>query len=1036
MVSLSSSRLNTADLYLSLGALVLKLPADILAPFIHRVSNLEPKNSVDRSITTTALRKFVTAFPAPLPGVLPSPQMNEAYSAISKVLIPRLIGYVIFQQPGTESLHSPPPGMLEIGTDKGVNGDAVDVLIEIIRCFGPILRDAEKQELQKNLMLALNDERAGSVVKKKAVVAVSLLCIHLQESLLRAFVSQLQAAFSDSNATKGKRKLLLSVVGSISRSIPQRLGPFTKNLVPYILSPLGQDEYEKTLAAIEDGEPDLELDEVREAALLALEGFLSCCSNAMRPYTHESIAAAARYVSYDPNSAEDDDDSMDGTQEEEDDDFAGEDDDDFEQEGAFSDDEDSSWKIRRCAAKALYAVISTRSNGDLLDDGTLYDKVAPILVKRFKEREENVRLEVLVALGLLIRKTGDGTSFANLVTSDNDLSAIENRRSRKRRRVDSDAPTLESVGAFASTLGLNSPVATPSPVSGPRAELGRLGSTITKGVSQLLRQSSNSTKQIAVSLLRDLVLVQNGGLSESLPKILEPLLDLVKASGTSTNGASSVITGLSAGSEGNLRIDALQLLAAICDTHSSVILGPYINSIIANTIGAANDKFYKVSGEALVTLESIIKAITPPRSAGTDQQRREFLSKINETIQTKITASDSDLEVRQKALHTVGVLLARTAGSSNTKLFPIENRLQALSTLQVRLKNETTRLSAVKAVEIVAVSAKDKNDLDAKWTQQVALELGAQLRKADRSLRSGSLIALRALISNPVALSKLDEDTIVELSKVLSPLLSPSDLNVFSIVSSLMAKLTKVSPQRLVDGNLVTSLCEACIFPLSGNAFASFLDLIQSIGEQQVGQDLMAGFLQRVGVSGDPAIVGKAIGTLLVSGGRSVGVGLAEFEDELRTSKDALRQCLALSIIGEAGFRLGPSFTLQPATFTNHFNSKSDIVRRAAATALGRAGASNTKKYLPVILSLTGKAGKAQYLSLYSIKEILLNAGNTRSDISPYSKQIWEHLLQVAQSEDSKILGAECIGRLTAIEPTSFLPTLQVRPTLLFAFEF
>lgn len=59
----------------------------------------------------------------------------------------------------------------------------------------------------------------------------------------------------------------------------------------------------------------------------------------------------------------------------------------------FSDDDDSSWKVRRSAAKCLVAIISNYT--DLLR--SLYPKISPLLVARFKEREESVKLDVFNA---------------------------------------------------------------------------------------------------------------------------------------------------------------------------------------------------------------------------------------------------------------------------------------------------------------------------------------------------------------------------------------------------------------------------------------------------------------------------------------------------------------------------------------------------------------------------------------------------------------------------------------------------------------
>lgn len=926
--------------------------------------------------------------------------------------------------------------MLEIGSEKGANSDAVDVLIEVVRCFGPMLQDPEKQAFQKAIMSILADERTGSVIKKKAVVAISILAVYMSDRLLSTFVSSTIESFRSSHLTLPKRRLLITMVGSLSRSIPQRLGPYLKTLAPFVLSALSEEEYEDSMEELaEDGAPNLEIEEVREAGLVALEGFLSSCSNDMRVFTDESIEAALRYVVYDPNTATDEDDEdMGGTQDEEHDDAEtnGFDDaeEDFEEDGAMSDDDDASWKVRRCAAKALYAIISTRSNGDLLDNGILYNKIAPVLIGRFKEREENVRLEILATLASLIRKTGEGVSLLSpSVDEDIDFTAEYASRSRKRRRVNSDAGTFDAPGVFSSSMGLSSPAPSPSPVSGPKADLARLSPAIVRGVSKLLKQNSIPTKQASVTLLRDLVLVQNGGLSDSLGKVVEPLLDAVKSSGATATGSASASTsvgGAAAASGSKMRIEALQLISAICDTHSSKVVAPYIGSIVPSIVTAIKDKYYKVSSEALLAIESLIKILTPPRSAGSEQQRKLHVGSIYDAISTRAVATDADLEVRQRAIHALGVLLARTSGSGNVKLLMTTNKSKALAILQDRLKNETTRLSGVKAVDLVVASAVDQSDVQPAWARGVALELGAQLRKADRSLRGASLAALKNFVSNSVALAGLDDDTIYSLAGMLLPLINSNDLNLLGPAMSILGKLVKRCPKKVVDTNLNNALCGVVLSPLGGAVFDSYLGLVKIIGDQAVGQPLMQGLLQNVGVSGDPAVVGKAIGTLLVSGGSTVGVKINDFATELRSSKDGKRKCLALSVLGEAGLRLGSSSPLEPNVFMDHFNSKSENVPRAAAIALGRAGAGNINIYLPIILSNSGKTGNLQYLSLHSIKEILQHAGKAHSDISPYTKEIWNQLLVSSQAEDNKAIGAECIGRLTIIEPKTFLPLLQV----------
>ena len=931
---------------------------------------------------------------------------------------------------GLENLPSPPPGLLEIGSDKGTSNDAVDIMIEVIRCFGPMLQDPEKQAFQVSVMNILDDERTSSIIKKKAVVAMSILALYMSDRLLSMFVSDTIESFRNSHLNLAKRRLLITMVGSLSRSVPQRLGPHLKTLAPFILSALSEQEYEDGLEDLnDDGMPNPELEEVREAGLVALEGFLASCSNEMRMYTNESIDAALRYVIYDPNTTDEDDEEMSGIRGEDDEDPDSnglDDEDDFEEDGAMSDEDDSSWKIRRCAAKALYAIISTRSNGDLLDNGTLYGRIAPVLIRRFKEREENVRLEVLATLAALIRKTGEGVTLVPRVDQEIDFTVEYASRSRKRRRMNSDAGSFDVPGVLPSVMGLASPAPSPPPVSGPKAELAQLSPSIVRGIATLLKQNSIPTKQLAITLLRDLILVQNGGLSDSLSKVVEPLVDAIKYSGTSNHSSSATPGSVAAATGSKMRIESLQLVSAICDTHSSKIIGPYIGIMVPGVIAAINDKNYKVSSDALLSMESIIKVLTPPRSAGSEQQKRQNLGSIYEVVLTRAVATDADLEVRQRAIHGVGILLARTSGSGNAKLLASNNRSKALGVLQDRLKNETTRIFAVKAIDLVGASAVDQSDFQSGWVRAVTLELGAQLRKADRRLRGASLTALRSFVANSVVIAHLDDSTIHGLSGMLLPLINAHDLNLLGLALSVLSRLVKKSPKMVVDTNLNDALCNVIRTPLGGVVFDAYLELIKVIGEQTVGKALMSSLLQKVGVSGDPAVVGKAIGTLLVAGGSSVGVNINDFANELRTSKDSQRKCLALSILGEAGLRLGSKSPLEPALFTAHFNSNSESVPRAAAVALGRAGAGNIKTYLPVILPSSEKSGNLQYLSLHSIKEILQYAGKDQSDISPYTSQIWERLLAASQAEDNRAIGAECIGRLSIIDPRTFLPMLQV----------
>jgi cullin-associated NEDD8-dissociated protein 1 len=996
-----------------LGPFVNRINDKTLPVMIDKLSTLPTGNTVDQSIPAMAMREVVISLPRPTTGAARSKSVLDAYSAISRVLIPRLIGYNVIP-PAQQGLTQPPKGMLQDDLEKGSDSNALDVLIEVGRCFGSMLQDVEIQALQQITFAILENDRASSMMKKKSVTAVSVLAGYFSDQLLSNFLSKVIELLRDPHITRSKRKLYITILGSMARSIPRKFGPYLKTLAPFVLSALSTQEQDEEMDVSDDeGERDPEIDEVLEAALIALDGFLASCSQDMRMYTNEAIEAATRYLKYDPNLAQDDDEDDDDMPSDEEDALEGE---DFEEETGYDDDEDASWKVRRCAAKVLYTLISTRSNGDLLEDGTLYERVAPALITRFREREDNVRLEVMATLSNLIKKSGDGPSPVKFSDEIPQSGMMLPPPSKKRRRGGSDASMFDLQASSSLSMGYASPAPASTPPVGPRASLAKLSPDIVKGIAQLLKQSScpPTTKQACISLIKDIVITQRGGLDGYLNQLIGPVVEAAKVAGGTTSSASATAN--------SLRTQALQLIGAIADTHPSKSIQPYVASIIDALLLGVKDKYSKLSIEALAATEQVIKALTPPRAATSGTENQQHLEQLFDALFNRISANDADVEVRRSAIHVLGLLLGRSSGEQG--LLSSQKRTSGLELLADRLKNELTRLASVRAVDSVAAHTKAQNELSAEWVQNVALELAAQLRKASRVLRGASLSALRTLALNSLSRSQLDSQTKAQVVEMLLPLLNASDLHLLGPALIILATFVKDDAQTTMTSNLNGALCQVAQGSISGTPLDALLKLVRIIGEQRAGQALMQALLQQVGVSGHPEVVGKVIGNLLVYGGDSVGVKLEQFITELETAQDDKRKCLALVVLGESALRLGAQSTVDPKLFIKYFSTKSENVPLAAAVALGRAGAGSVSKYLPVILSTMGQPSSPQYLFLHSIKEILQH-DDTESEIIPYASTLWQNLVVASQIEDNKAIGAECIGRLTIIDPKTHLPQLQ-----------
>lgn len=1009
-----------------IGPLAAKIQSNVVAPMLEKLTSIKLEHSVDASLPALALRSAISSLQKPVPGVAHSPEVFSTYQIVSRVLIPRITGLPNNAAP------APAGGDGIFSRNNVPSAEAIDVLIEVVRCFGPLLQPVEIEKLQDFVVQVLEEPKNPAPTKKRAVVALAVLAPYLTSTVLGGLLQKIEAALSNSQQPPIMRRLYITILGSLARSIPHQLGTHLPQLVPQVLAALSTEELESQLEAMSEGDEQLsiEFSEVREAALVALEAFLSSCGTEMRPFTGDIIAACLRYLKFDPNYAVDDDEDMEEEADDDEDDEL-QDDDDFDDDGDFDDgDDDSSWKVRRCAAKTLYTLISTRSV-DLLERGTLYQEVATPLIRRCDEREESVRLEVISTLSLLIRKTGEGVLRSR--AADEQVILLSSLPdSRKRRRQSSSGAALANKLPYGGA-GVTSPKQEDVPESGPRADLARLTPQIVKTATKLLKGKQIATKQAMVNLLDDLISVQHGGLSEYFDQVMQPIIDVSKGTSGSTGSASMILSGGAASATATtLRVAVLNFISDIAKTHSSSLFQPYLPKIVAGVVQAVGDRFYKISSEALRTAEELVKAITPPRARLTSQKFKGELQSLYETIYGRAAAIDADAEVRQKAIQALGTLLSRTSSPDGQALLAADKRQAGLELLLDRLRNETTRLQAVRAIDSVAAHTINGGSLDRRWIQEVAIELCGQLRKANRALRGSSIQALQHLILSPASKGSLESSTVDGIVNAILPVVAANDSHLLAPALNVLAQIQLENPGLIDTADFVSSICELLKKNITGSALEGLSALVTNVGQTGRGAQLMRGVLQ-VGVAGDPAVVGRVAGTLFVASNGSSGVTVDSFISELKNASkppnpDTSRQSLALAILGEIGLRLGASSPLKPDLFLAQFKDEPDKASVSAAVALGRAGAGNISTFMPVILDAMAKQTQQQYLLLQSIREILHQVVVSSIDISAYENQIWQILFSASQSEDNKAICAECIGRLAIHEPKEYILKLQVSP--------
>ena len=987
---------------------------ETLRTLLQKLTTLTTENAVDSSVSAMAVRAMVVAIPNHGFSRVSQQRLTDMYLAISRVLIPCLAGYNRLPQK-EKGLASSPTGLLQQDLEQGTDSSYIDVLIEITKSFGRFLRKEERQALLDVSMKLLESERAGSAMKKKALQAISLLAKFFSPDALSAFLSHLIESIRKPHLTLANRRLYITLLGSLAQAA-KHLGPHTKTLSPFLFAALSQEDLDQQMGSSDDEERDPQGDELREAAFATLETFLLVFPHEMTIFQDETLQAVIRFLKYDPNFSFED---MEEDEHEEDLDL----DEDFEQDDVGDDDDDYSWKVRRAAAKTLHSFIASRTDA-VLETPSTFEIILEVLVERFKEREENVRLQILQTISFLIQKTHDHVELEALQfleAIDQTTAQVPSNSSRKRRRGESNA--MHESPKFGRFTGSVSPASRSPPRECPGAYLVKTKPHLTKELLVLIKSSTPASKQMALVALRDLVIAQRGGLGEFLDETFGLLNDLVDPAGKSVD--ISVASGT--GSAASVQIEAIRLAGDLAKTHSSSAIQPLMAKSIPVVVSAARSSSPTVSSEALGTVEQFVKVLTPPRIANVNQKTSAQLEQLIDVLVDVMSVKTADLSIRQKAIGILGILLGRTCNSKGSKLVSDPKRQESLDQLYELSKNETLRHAIYTTIITMAKTAAPDSTFALSWLSKILLDMSDHLRRTDRSVRGASLVALRIFISDRGASSNLDDTTNKQLVSDLKPLLISGDLHMIGPCLIVLAAMARDCSVDIVDDDFIAKTCSLVASDNASLAIDQVCVLMTSIGQRGNGKALMQALLQNVGIGGSPAVVGKVIGELLVAGEGSVGVKIPDFLNELKSTRDNKRKCLALSVLGEVGLQCGPASSLNPELFTSHFTSKSEDVSLAAATALGRvaAGSGNIKSYAPVILSNLKGDARGQYLVLHSVKELFQHGDNT-TEMGPFMEPLWEASVAAAREEKSRTIGAECVANLAIFEPHTYLSSLEV----------
>ncbi|PRP86551.1 HEAT repeat-containing protein [Planoprotostelium fungivorum] len=250
---------------------------------------------------------------------------------------------------------------------------ALDVLNTLLEKCGNYMT-ADHDSVLKVIQPELRSKR--SATRKKATSCLGHLAVTTPDNMFAELVKNLVDYIGSSSTQPEELRTYMQAISAVSRSVGYRLGKYLNDILP------------KVMKHCESGAED---DELKENCFQCFESLILRCPKDITPFLDQIQKLCLAYVGHDPNY----EDAMEEDEEEEEE----EDDDDNEN---YSDDDDMSWKVRRSSTKCLDAIIVTRP--ERLSD--LYAKVAPVLITRFNEREENVKLDVFSTFSDLLKQTG------------------------------------------------------------------------------------------------------------------------------------------------------------------------------------------------------------------------------------------------------------------------------------------------------------------------------------------------------------------------------------------------------------------------------------------------------------------------------------------------------------------------------------------------------------------------------------------------------------------------------------------------------
>ncbi|XP_068647216.1 cullin-associated NEDD8-dissociated protein 1 [Aristolochia californica] len=843
-------------------------------------------------------------------------------------------------------------GITAAGMSTEIKCECLDILCDVLHRFGNLMT-ADHELLLAALMSQLSATQAS--VRKKCISCIASLASSFSDDLLAKATVEVVQLLKRKGPKPEIIRTNIQMIGALSRAVGYRFGPHLGDTVPLLIT------YCANASEVDE--------ELREYSLQALESFLLRCPRDISAYCDEILNLTLEFLSYDPNFT----DNM----EEDTDDENYEEEEDEESADEYSDDEDVSWKVRRAAAKCLAAIIVSRP--EILSG--LYKEACPKLIERFKEREENVKMDVFNTFIELLRQTGNVTKGQTEIIELSPLWLLKQ-----------EVPK------------------------------------IVRSLNRQLREKSIKTKVGAFSVLKELVVV--------LPDCLADHI------GSLVSGIEKALSDKS--STSNLKIEALIFTRLVMSSHSPSVFHPYIKALSGPVLSAVGERYYKVTAEALRVCGELVRVVRPNFQACAFDFK-PYVQPIYNAILTRLANQDQDQEVKECAISCMGLVVSTFGDHLQAELpacLPVLvdrmgneiTRLTAVKAFAViansPLKIDLSCVLDHVFAELTAFLRKANRAL-----RQATLGTLNSLVVA-----YGDRIGSSAYEVIIVELSTLISDSDLHMTALALELCCTLMSDRKSNQNVGLTVRYKVLPQALIlirssllQGQALHALQNffAALVHSANTSFDSLLDSLLSSAKPSP----QSGGLAKQALCS----VAQCVAVLCLAAGdhkcaSTVHMLTNILKDDSTTN--SAKQHLALLCLGEIGRRKDLSSHLHIENIViGSFQSPFEEIKSAASYALGNIAVGNLSKYLPFILDQIDNQQKKQYLLLHSLKEVIARHSVDRAGEADFQDTDVEKILKLlfnhceSEEEGVRNVVAECLGKIALIEPKKLVPALKVRIT-------